>query len=423
MDIKRAIKDILVENRGIEIKDLRPRDIDIDRILKSRPRKITTLTGFRRVGKTYIQFLIMRKIQEKPCVYFNFEDERLPETADVLAELMNTIDEVYSEKPAYLFLDEIHVIPGWGKFLRRIHDRGYRIFVTGSSAKLDLQEIPTELRGRTVNRQVFPLSFAEYLSFKQVDFRDLDTYKESAIRGHFSEYLKKGGFPELHDANDLERKEIIQEYYRTLLQRDLIERYNLREEALLESLLKLVLNSLMVTITKLSYTLKSLGFPRCSKNTVANYLSYLEKSFFLYPVYFHSKNVKDRMQFPRKLYIVDNGFLRFMTLNPDEGRFLENLIALELMRRGEEIAYWRDNTGHEVDFIVFQNGRTAELIQACWSLSFNDTREREIRGLFKAMKHFGLKSGSILTAGEEETIKVNDRTIAVRPVWKWLLKI
>ena len=165
MEIKRIIKDILIENKGISPKNLKERNFDINALMNKKAEKINTFTGFRRVGKTYLLFLIMKKIRDETCVYFNFEDERLPESTEVLTQLLYAVEELYPDKPRFFFLDEIHVIPDWGKFLRRIMDKGYKVFVTGSSSKLGLKEIPTELRGRTRNYGIFPLDFQEYLRF------------------------------------------------------------------------------------------------------------------------------------------------------------------------------------------------------------------------------------------------------------------
>jgi len=422
MELRSIIKDILRENENILIKDLKKRDFDTEAPIKKRLNKVITLTGFRRVGKTYLLFLILEKIRNQFFIYFNFEDERIPESTKVFAELMYAIEELYDRRPTYLLFDEIHTIPGWGKFLRRTLDKEYKIFVTGSSSKLGLKEIPTELRGRTINYTILPLSFKEYLQFKAVDIKELYTQKIIEIKKIFHEYLIYGGFPEIYESNELERKEVIQEYFRTLVQRDLIERFNIREEALLDSTVKLLLNSLMVSISKLTKTLKSMGF-RCSKNTISNYISYLEKSFFIFQVLYYSKNVKDQMQYPRKIYLIDNGFIKYLSFNPDETRFLENTVAVELKRRGNEFYYWRNQIGEEVDFVVMENEMTTQLIQVSYDISLVDTKERETRALIKGIKHFGLKKGLILTFDSEEIIKTGEYEIDVKPVWKWLLNI
>jgi len=422
LKLRKIIKDILLENENINIKDLKKRDFDINSLIKKKINKIITLTGFRRVGKTYLLFLILEKIKNEFFIYFNFEDERIPESTEVMTELMFAVEELYRKQPAYLFFDEIHIIPGWGKFLRRVLNKGYKIFVTGSSSKLGLKEIPTELRGRTINYTIFPLSFLEFLHFKGIEINKLYSQKEIEIKNTFEEYLVYGGFPELYESNEIERKEVIQEYFRTLVQRDLIDRFNIKEEALLNSTVKLILNSLTISISKLTKTLQSMGF-RCSKNTISNYITYLEKSFFLIQTLYYSKNVKDQLQYPRKIYFVDNGFIKYLSLNPDRTRFLENAVALELTRRGQEFYYWKNQRGEEIDFVLIEKEKVSQLIQVSYDISLTDTREREVRALAKGLKLFGLQKGMILTFDSEEMIKTGEYEIEVKPVWKWLLNI
>lgn len=421
MELRGVIKDILKENQGIRPKNVKGRSFNISILLDKKTDKINTFTGFRRVGKTFLLFLIMEKLKDESCIYFNFEDERIPESTEVLTQLLYAVEELYPEQNNILFLDEIHIIPGWGKFLRRIMDHGYKVFVTGSSSKLGLKEIPTELRGRTRNYSIFPLAFQEYLAFKDIPFDDIDSHRQTEINRNLDEYLVYGGFPEIYDADDIERREVIQEYFRTLVQRDLIERFNIRQEALLRSTIKLVLNSLTISISKLTNTLKSIGY-RCSKNTISNYLSYMESSFFLYQALFYSNNVKDQMQYPRKVYFIDNGFLKYLSLNPDRSRSFENLVAVELKRRGYNLFYWKNPKGEEVDFVIIENETVSQLIQVCYNMTFEDTREREIRALKKAMQHFGLDKGTILTLNQEESINGKDFEITVVPISKWLLE-
>lgn len=415
------IKDILKENQGVRPKNLKERSFNISILLDKKADKINTFTGFRRVGKTYLLFLIMQKLKDESSIYFNFEDERIPESTDVLAQLLHAVEELYPEQYSILFLDEIHIIPGWGKFLRRLMDQGYKVFVTGSSSKLGLKEIPTELRGRTRNYSIFPLAFREYLAFKDIPFDDIDSHRQIEISRILNEYIVYGGFPEIYSADDIERREVIQEYFRTLVQRDLIERFNIRQEALLRSTIKLVMNSLTISISKLTNTLKGIGY-RCSKNTISNYLSYMESSFFLYQALFYSNNVKDQMQYPRKVYFIDNGFLKYLSLNPDKSRSFENLVAVELKRRGYKLFYWKNPKGEEVDFVIIENEAVSQLIQVCYNMTFEDTRERELRALKKGMQHFGLDKGTILTLNQEESITGKDFEIMVVPISKWLLE-
>lgn len=420
MELKRILKNILKENESLTFEELKAREIDIQALLNLKSNKIITFTGFRRAGKTSLMQLTAKALKGNSFLFFNFEDERLPESSEVLTQLMVAIEEMYPNRPEVLFLDEIHIMPGWSKFLFRIMKTGYRIFISGSSSKLGVTEIPTELRGRTLNREIYPLNFREYLGFLNIS-TDISFDKQRAVVArYFAQYLDFGGFPELVESSELERREVIQEYYRTLVQRDIIERFNVRNVSLFEATIKLLLNSLSVSISKLTKTLKSMGYD-CSKNTIANYITYLGKTYFLHQAFYYSNNVKDQMQYPRKIYFIDTGFIRFLSLNPDAGRGLENLVAIELRRRGYDLYYWKNAKGEEVDFLLVKDQSVKELIQVCYSMISLDTREREIKGLIKAMKHFGLEKGVILTVDSEETIHEGKFTISVIPVMDWLL--
>jgi len=129
------------------------------------------------------------------------------------------------------------------------------------------------------------------------------------------------------------------------------------------------------------------------------------------------------MQYSRKIYFIDNGFLKYLSFNPDKTRFLENAVAVELKRRGHEFYYWRDKKGEEIDFVIIENEMATQLIQVSYNISLTDTKERETRALIKGMGYFGLKKGQILTFDSEEIIKTGECEIEVKPVWKWLLNV
>ncbi len=148
----------------------------------------------------------------------------------------------------------------------------------------------------------------------------------------------------------------------------------------------------------------------------------MESSFFLNQAFFYSKNVKDQLQYPRKVYFIDNGFLKYLSLNPDKGRSLENLVAVELKRRGYNLFYWKNLKGEEVDFVIIDNESVSQLIQVCYNMILEDTREGEIRALKKGMQHFGVDKGIILTLNQTEIITDDNFEIEVIPASRWLLE-
>lgn len=428
---------ILNEWKERILPDVIGREIDLLEYTSIKPNKIVVITGFRRIGKTYLLFhLIQRLLKEKDkeqAVYINFEDERIPLKTESLTNLLPAIKQTYHKRLEFLFLDEIHIIPEWSRWLRRIYDaEKIRIFVTGSSSKMSSKEIPTELRGRFIELKVFPLSFEEYLRFKNaaadLKMASRSENEKAKIIKAFSKYLEFGGMPEVVLADDARKIDIIHNYYNTLIRRDIIERFKIRNEESLKALLSLLLNSTSYSISKLYNTLKSLNF-EVGKGTIQSYLSYIENSYFLYSLPLFSFKIKDQMQYPRKIYIIDNGFITAISskFSKNLGRLHENLIFLELKRRlaGEpkqEIYYWRNQQKEEVDFVIKDGLKVKQLIQACYDITDYDTKKREIKALVKASKELRCNNLVVITEDKEGQEKAGNKKIKYAPLWKWLLE-
>ena len=255
-----------------------PRDIDLLRYHNLPIRKIISLVGFRRVGKTYIMLDFAKKFGQGSCLYLNFEDERIPKKVSFLSDIFDTLTDISGSKKYTLLFDEIQNIPGWSRWARRvIETTGHQLFITGSSSKLTSAELPTELRGRSLTINVSPLNLAEFLRFKKIDFH---TLPESRQLNLIREYLTYGGFPEISLVDEGTKILVINEYYNTFVARDLIERHKIRNVELLNNLIKLLLNSPYYTISGLTKSLRSIGFDT-GKATISRYISYLQESFFL----------------------------------------------------------------------------------------------------------------------------------------------
>lgn len=412
------------------------READLLNYADFKPNKVIVITGFRRTGKTYLLFhLIQRLLKEKnkeQIVYINFEDERIPLKTEFLTNFLPTIKQTYDKHLEFLFLDEVHNIPEWSRWLRRIHDtEKIRIFVTGSSSKMSSREIPTELRGRFIEVKVFPLSFKEYLRFKNIgiDLKIVDQSEneKAKIIKAFSDYLEIGGMPEVVLADEARKIDIIHNYYNTVIRRDIIERFKIRNEESLKALLSLLLNSTSYSISKLYNTLKSLNF-EVGKGTVQSYLSYIENSYFLYGLPLFSFKIKDQLQYPRKIYFIDNGFITALSskFSKNLGRLYENLVFLELNRRlarssKQEIFYWRNQQKEEVDFIINEGLKVKQLIQACYDITDYDTRKREVKALLKASNELKCNNLLVITEDKEGLEKVENKKIKYLPLWKWLI--
>jgi len=360
-------------------------------------------------------------------LYINFDDERIPERTEFLTMLIPTIVEVFGKLLRYLFLDEIQNIPNWSKWLRRIYDtENMRIVITGSSSRVSSRELPTELRGRCIEIPLFPLSFSEFIRFKNVKIElSILPYainEKSRLLSLLLEYIEYGGMPEVVLADPAIRFDILQEYYRTVLMRDVVERFRVKNEEALKAMMRLLLNSTSYSISKMYNTLKSLNY-NVGKSTLLHYLSYVESSYFLHSVPIFSYKVKDQMQYPRKVYFIDNGFITSLStkFSKNIGRKMENLVAIELLRRywamDVEIFYWKDNQGREVDFVIKEGNEIKELVQVTYASGRDEVERREIKSLRKAGEELNCKRKTVITWDYEE-----EGEIKFIPLWKWLLE-
>ena len=431
-----VIRTILTEWKGKSIPIIIPRELNLRDYLNMKVNKIIVLNGFRRVGKTYILYGLANELlksnSREEVVHINFEDERIPLKTEFLSNLLPTADEIFNKKIKYLLLDEVHNVPNWSKWLRRTYDnKNLRIFVSGSSSKMSEEEIPTELRGRFLEVKAFPLSFKEFLNFKKLNFdlRTLDYSDEEKplILKALTEYLIYGGLPEVVLEDENKKFELAQSYYSTVIKRDIVERYNIKNEEALKVLLKLLLDSKEYSISKTYNNLKSLGL-EVGKSTIQKYISYIENSYFAFSLPIFSYKIKDQIQYPKKIYFIDNVFINSISTKfmNNFGRLYENLVAIELKRRGEKSYYWKNTKKEEVDFIIKKDTEISQLIQVCYDITDPDTKKRELKALLKASKD--LKCSNLLIInqnyfGEEDAkwfgIKGKIKYI---PLWKWLLK-
>ncbi len=404
---------------------------DAPDLVLERISEIVAIAGPRRAGKTsymyqLIQELLARgKWSREDILFVDFEDYRLADfTAADTDALFTAFQQVTGKAPSFLFFDEIQQLPGWSRVVRTLHNQNrYRIVLTGSNAGLLEREIATELRGRCRNILFMPFSFREFLNFHAIahDGLSLLTPARGRVLKAFEQYLKEGGFPEVVKKETLpEKREILQSYYRTIFYRDILDRYNVKAKAVLEAVMRYSLNiySDMFSISMLEKELKRHKLPG-SKQTISNYLGYLQESFFLVAHEKFSYSPRQRMMNPKKTYLLDTGFSLLSTeFSENRGKLLENVVAIEMFRRRAECFYFKGR--RECDFIVMEGAKPKAAIQVCWELTVrNETRE--LQGLLEAMKDFSIPEGFILTFDEEKELTVDGAKIRIIPAWKWLL--
>lgn len=391
---------------------------------------IVTVIGVRRSGKTYLLYdtirrLIEKGVQKRNIIYINFEDERLSLTQDQLDLILQAYLELYPKSDltrCYFFFDEIQNIQGWEKFVRRIFDTvSKNIFITGSNSRLLSSEIATELRGRTISYTLYPLSFEEYLRFIKAEPDYNGTVQRVTILNNLKTFMVFGGFPELVDMDDLLKTKKLQDYFNTIIYKDLIDRYNISNPAILKFFLKRILSQVTkpLSINRIYNDFRSLGY-KVSNNLLYEFSDYIQTSFTSVMVsrYDYSEIKQEKSE--KKAYAIDNGILSSVDYSFSEnyGRLLENMVALELIKSGKEIMYFRDNT--ECDFISREK-RSFEALQVCYSIRDDDTKQREINGLLNACEYLKLKKGTIVTFEEEDSFKINNINIEVLPAFKYFL--
>ena len=376
--------------------------------------------------------MISSGVPHHNIVYINFEDERLlPAQTDLLTGLPNVhreLVDIDSGYPVFFFLDEIQNVPAWSQWVRRMTetDRQVHIIITGSSSRLLSREIATELRGRADTVEIFPFSFREYLLFKKSlplhhDKLLLHSSLAPKLLRYFMEYLTWGGFPERFQVKDAQS--LLQGYFRAMFVRDLIERFGIKNTRIFGDFLKIQLQRFasLCSLGSLQGDLKAIGYS-IAKTTLAEYLDHAKDGFLLFDVPIFANKVTEQLRNPQKIYAIDNGLIRSIRFSSteDQGRYLENLVYLELRRGRKEIFYCREQV--ECDFLIAEKGRPKQAIQVCWDLSNPQTLERELRGLMEAMERYKLKEGLLLTRQESGEKRAGNHTIRILPVWWWALQ-
>ncbi len=392
----------------------------------------------RRSGKsTYlfqvIQRLIESGVSRQNILYLNFFDDRLH---DLRQDNLGSITEAYysifpkkkNSETVYCFFDEIQSVPGWEPFVDRLmRTEKCEIYITGSSAKMLSKEIATQMRGRALSWEMFPFSFREFLDYKGIEKENsLSTKKRLIVQKAFEEYWETGGFPEVLGLSRLLRIKIHQEYFHTILFRDLVERHDISHpKAVIDLAHRLVDNTAsLYSGNSLTGYLKSLGH-KVPKTTVSDYLEWFEDAYFLFTVQIFDSSAARRDSNPKRIYCIDHAMVSSVTsgILVNSGHLLENLVFTALRRLYPEIYYYKTRTGREVDFIIPTSGKTRIMIQACESLADAQTRKREIVALSEAMAELGIKTGTIVNRSGDEQIKTDAGTINVIPAWRFFLDL
>jgi uncharacterized protein len=369
---------------------------------------VKVILGPRRCGKST---LAKKAIQNRKFAYLNFEDEGFPLEAsgeDIIAAL-----ELVYPNAEILFFDEIQNLHRWEQFVHRLHREGRNLVVTGSNAHLLSQELSSALTGRHIAINVLPFSYKEFLGKNRVDSEE-----------QFLSYLNHGGYPEIVTGAS-QASFYLGTLWDSIILKDIVRRHKIRNVRDLHALYNAIVHSIASRFNNDSLVRalsKSVSGP-----TVKKFLMFGEQAYLFADLNRFHFGARKRLKFDRKAYIYDNGFLlaKKITTSPDKGRLLENLVFIELVRRGYtpglNLFYFVSQSGYEVDFLTFAGSKAEQLIQVTWQMTEAKTREREIRALEAASKEINATQTIIITFDHKETLQIKDLSISAVPIREWLL--
>ena len=381
--------------------------------------------GLRHSGKSHLMYQQIHRLIKNghtidEILYINCEDDRL---TGLLLEDLDTIklsyEELYPSRPIF-FLDEIQIIPQWEKFVRRLADIGYQVYVTGSNAQMLSSEIATTLGGRFLIQEVYPYSFAEYLQAQNILLETNWIYKtaiRSEIIRQFNNYFYDGALPELLLFKD--KRSWLSNLYQKIFFGDLIARYTVRNVNAMRLLIKKLAESVKQpsSYTRLTHIISTTG-TKVGTQTIIDYLNYAEECWLIFSISNYATKFVEK-ESNKKYYFIDNGLLNLFLFDP-ETSLLENMVAIQLRKKYKKQVYFY-NQNVEIDFYIPEE---ALGIQVSYSLHDPETEKREINAFLKISGLLNLDRMIIITKDEKRSIPIaENKSIEVIPIWEWLLAI
>jgi predicted AAA+ superfamily ATPase len=409
-----------------------------DVVLPGVPNKAHAVTGMRRAGKTsYLRQLNSARSRELGAhrsIYLSFDDDRL---ADLDATQLSALQEAYYRRFPELrgrehvawYLDEIQLVDGWERFVRRVLDTELvEIVVSGSSAKMLSREVHTSLRGRGIETVIRPFSFREFLRHRDEEPSEpcvtWTADVRSGIEKRFFEYLLQGGFPETQSVSDELRIELLQGYVDTVLFRDIVERHRISQVSALRWIVRHCLRNPAGSLSahRLYTDLKAQGYA-VSKDSIHQLLDHLLDTYLLALVPIHSASERQQNSNPRKCYPADPSLAHAFdsTGRRNIGHALEVAVFNELQRCGAEVSYCRTKEGFEVDFHARRSTRRPMLLQVCAEPTAPATLEREVRALEFVASTEPEAEPRLLVLTQEQALHCRAQGVPALAAYEWML--
>jgi len=419
------MKEVILEQKE-DVEGILKREKIIEReLLQNLPKflgypNVLAILGVRRCGKSILSWQVFK---DQEFGYINFDDERLRGLkAEDLNNVLQAFYELYGSDLENLLLDEIQNVEAWELFVNRLR-RSRKVIITGSNSKLLSGELATHLTGRHVDFTLMPFSFREYLNYNDVSLEAITTAKRAQIFRQLQSYLKDGGFPEFPKFG----KKILRTIYEDIVRKDVVGRKKIKKEEELRKVTRFLISNFSNEFTYSS--LKEITTTK-HLSTISDWVHGLEEAYLIAKLERFSFKLKQSFIAPKKVYCIDNGLIGvvgFLT-SENTGRLMENLVAIELLRRRNywfddwEIYYWKDHQQNEVDFVVKEKSAIKQLIQVTYASSKDEIEKREIKSLIKASESLKCKDLLVITWDYEDELKIENKKIIFKPLWKWLLE-
>ena len=391
---------------------------DIEMLLGSHLIKL--ITGPRRVGKSTQALLMLRN---RNFAYLNFDNQQLVDAWD--ADLvMRMLDDVYPGYE-YLLLDEVQNLEAWDLWVSELYRLGKNLVITGSNAKMLSSEMVTALTGKYLKVEMLPFSLEEFFDWNKLDLSMLSPEQEADASALMDDYLRNGGYPEVVASRQLTRT-YLDTLFDSIVWKDVAKRHSVRNVTDLNDLALYLVSNFCNPVSANELT-EELGFS--SVNTTKKFMDYLHEPYLFYYLPRYNNKLKLMKKAPRKVYVVDNGFVaaKAFSLSDNLGRLLENQVFVELLRQGYDtdktMFYYRSRNDKEVDFVVRKGTHIDRLVQVCYDMSNAKTEKREVDSLLECAEELTCSNLVIVTNNEERVIEKDGYRIDVVPVAKWSVSL
>ena len=380
---------------------------------------IKLITGPRRAGKSVYALQIL---SGKNYAYLNFDDTQLLGSFNEDA-VLQALAEVYPGYE-YLLLDEVQNLDSWDAWVSKLYRRGVNLVITGSNANLLSSEMSTLLTGRYVEIQILPFSMKETLNYREAPIKAELPDEKAKLFIEMEDYLKKGGYPEIVKNREIEHA-YLTALFDSIILKDVAQRHKIRKITELYDLADYLISNYS---NPLSYNEIADELSLGSVTTVKKFCGYLAEPYLFFYLPRYNNKLKEMKKAPRKVYVIDNGFIftRSFELSSNNGRQLENMVFIELLRRGYDLKkslfYYRTSNDKEVDFVTRDGRKVTSLIQVSYDISKTKTRERELNALVKASEELKCDNLLLITWDQEDSIEYKGRSISIVSMEKWFIK-